>query len=90
VGKRLAATQTQFDTIAANLAHALALIEDCHRAYVEASDHVKRLFNQALFTQILVHKADIAGVLAEPFRTLVGPDLQSLLTKRRSSVLTRA
>lgn len=71
---RLAASQTHFDDIERNLAIALDLSSDCHRAYMTADDHTRRLLNQAFFTKLYVDEEPRAD-LAEPFKTLLGIDV---------------
>ncbi|MDQ1736463.1 MAG: site-specific recombinase [Pseudonocardiales bacterium] len=75
VEARLEATGVQFDTIQANLTAALDLAGDCHRAYLNAGDHTRRLMNQALFDGIYVEEDATRAELAEPFRTLLGPNV---------------
>jgi site-specific DNA recombinase len=71
IESRLSALQTKFDLIEANLKVALNFASDCHRAYVQASDHVRRRFNQAFFTHIYVDEDTVRTELAEPFRMLL-------------------
>ena len=54
------------------LDQALDLIEDCQTAYLQATDPVRRLMNQAFFIRLLVDDDGVRGELAQPFATLVG------------------
>ena len=71
VEERLAATDVRFDAIRANLERALDLSEDCAAAYGQAPDHVRRWFNQAFFTRILVGEDDANGEMTTSVRTVV-------------------
>jgi site-specific DNA recombinase len=53
------------------LSVALDLAQDCARAYRDAPPRVRRMFNQALFTRLLVMEDHTEGELGEPFRTLI-------------------
>lgn len=81
---RLEATQTHFDTIETNLKTALDFASNCHRAYLRASDSVRRLFNQALFEQIFIEEDNVRVTLAEPFKTLLGPEVLGLASSAES------
>jgi site-specific DNA recombinase len=72
---RLIGTQTRFDVIQTNLKIALDLTSDCHRAYLEADDQTRRMLNQALFEQIYLDEEGARARVAEPFGTLIGPDV---------------
>ena len=65
---------------------ALDLLSDCSRAYGRATDTVRRLYNQAFFETILITDGDVRAVLAEPFRTLIGPEvIQAALADAHAS-----
>lgn len=55
------------------LALAFDLLENCPRAYQNAPDHIKKLFNQVFFEKILVYRdKEPKAHLVEPFATLLG------------------
>jgi hypothetical protein len=78
IDARLASGNTQHDVIEQNLRAALDLAADCGRAYRDAADPVRRLLNQALFERLYLGDEGASSDLAEPFRTLLGPDGLSL------------
>jgi site-specific DNA recombinase len=84
---QLAATSNHFDAVERNLHLALDLTERCGEAYEAAPEHIKRMFNQALFEKILVIVDDTAesGItiqtqLRTPFDTLLGTEIRQLDT----------
>ncbi len=82
IESRLAATEMEFTTIQANLRTALDFASDCHRAYMAASDQARRLFNQALFKQLYLNEDGVRATLAEPFQTLLGPEVLAAAGRR--------
>jgi site-specific DNA recombinase len=72
---RLQRASEAAETVEESLTLALDLLSDCHEAYRRASDSVRRLYNQAFFEQIFISDEGISAVLAEPFRTLIGPEV---------------
>jgi hypothetical protein len=54
---------------------ALDLASGCHRAYLQADDHTRRLLNQALFKAIYIDEDGVRAELTEPFKTLLGPEV---------------
>ena len=72
---RLSVTTATFNEIEANLARALNLARDCHAAYLAADPQVRRLFNQAFFTHLYIDDDGLHGEYAEPFGTLLDPDV---------------
>ena len=52
--QRLHSVDADYDNAERNLHAAISLIADCERAYRDASPSVRRQFNQAFFTQILI------------------------------------
>ena len=73
---RLRATEANFETIEANLDKALTIAGDCRAMYRVAGSRVRRLMNQAFFTQIFVDlDGKVRGELAPPFALLLGEDL---------------
>ncbi|MEU9407526.1 recombinase family protein [Streptomyces sp. NPDC048281] len=83
IGSRLAAVQERLEAssvvsskLEANLAAALNLAGDCHAAYEAAEPSVRRMFNQAFFTHLLIHEDDgVHGQHAEPFDVLLAPEV---------------
>ena len=83
IAVRLTATDAHFDTVERNLHTALELTEHCGEAYDAAPEHIKRMFNQALFEKILVIVDDTAegGITIQtqfrpPFDTLLGTEVR--------------
>lgn len=84
ITKQLAAIESQMNlhehtlmVASEHLSEAMELIEDCGRTYRMASDHIKRMMNQAIFSKLWVEsdgrvtaefKAPFT-VIAEPIRT---------------------
>ena len=54
IAAQLEATSTQYEGIERNLQLALDLTVDCGAAYRDAPEHIKRMFNQAFFSKVLV------------------------------------
>ena len=61
IGSQLDRIQAHMETVDANFeearalfADALDLTRDCHAAYLEANENMRRLFNQAFFTKIYI------------------------------------
>ena len=76
----LTAVAVEFDVIEQNVARALELAQDCHAAYVAADSTVRRLFNQAFFEKLYVHRdGEVTHELAEPFKLLLDPELPQIL-----------
>lgn len=77
---RLTATNMEFEQFERALTSALDYATNCHRAYIGAAhvhggNQIRRLLNQAIFTEIYIDDEDIHGELAEPFRTLLSGEL---------------
>jgi site-specific DNA recombinase len=73
---RLRATEANFATIEANLDQALSIAGECQAMYRGAGPRIRRLMNQAFFTQIFIDLDGSArGDLAAPFALLLGDDL---------------
>ena len=80
-----------FDLALRHLNAAISLVGDCERAYREASDTVRRQFNQAFFTQILVDdEYTITGEYAKPFDLLLSDDLRQAAAIRSNENLRAA
>ncbi|MEU8717548.1 recombinase family protein [Streptomyces sp. NPDC048663] len=83
IGSRLAAVQERLDAattasgkLEANLSAALNLAGNCRAAYRMAEPSVRRMFNQAFFTRLLIHEDDgVHGQRAEPFDVLLAPEV---------------
>ena len=70
-----------FDQISENLSYALEMLNDCGKAYRNASDKIKRLMNQAIFEKIYVIcnediPLDIEGKYRPPFDSIIAPTKQ--------------
>ena len=72
---QLEAVQARTDRLSFNLARALDLLTDCHRAYLAADQTTRRLLNQALFEALYIEEDGVRVRLNEPFKTLVGPEV---------------
>lgn len=72
VADRLNALQTEFEVLEQNLYDAIALAGNCYEAYRRAPDALRRTYNQAFFTRILITRDEsIEGELAQPFATII-------------------
>ena len=70
----------RFDEIERNLDAALALVADCLEAYAQASDQLRRTYNQGFFERIWVGEYGVAGAdLKLPFAHLLAHDLTERL-----------
>jgi hypothetical protein len=75
--ERLEAAASEFAQAEVNLEQALVRAGDCHAAYLEASDKLRRQFNMAFFRRICISdEGEVMVELAEPFDTLLGDDLR--------------
>ncbi len=72
VESRLEATTANLEDVGRNVRTALSYAANCYAAYAGATDHIKRLFNQAFFTKIYVEQDYVRTELAEPFKSLLG------------------
>jgi len=80
---RLATLEGDFTSAKTNLAKALALVQDCHAAYLSAPDKLRRQFNQAFFERLLIDdNYTVTGQLAPPFDTLLGDELRQYVARR--------
>ena len=78
--RQLDEVNLSFDVVQNHMERALELAEDCHAAYVDADDSVRRLFNQAFFDKLIVHEdGAVTHELAEPFKLLLDPSLPKQL-----------
>ncbi len=88
---RLAAVTSNFKVAKTNLERALARVGDCAAAYAEAGPALRRQFNLAFFRRLLVDDDDgISGELAEPFDTLLGPELRAAVVAREADAFADA
>jgi site-specific DNA recombinase len=88
---RLAALEGDFTAAEANLTKALALVQDCHRAYLDAPEKTRRQFNQAFFERLLIDDSyTVTGQLAQPFETLLGEELRQYVARRTEADLIDA
>ena len=55
IERQLAAYKADAAEVRQHLTQALDLLEDCHRLYTEAPDHLKKLLNQVFFQRVLVN-----------------------------------
>ena len=85
---RLAVIDGDYATAETNLRKALALARDCEAAYAEASDKVRRQFNQIFFKRLLIDdQYQVIGELAEPFETLLGDEIRLAATSKAEAEL---
>lgn len=74
---RLAEVEGDFKKAESNLQRALTRAGDCAAAYQQAADPLRRQFNLAFFRRLLIDDDyNVSGELAEPFDTLLGPELR--------------
>ncbi len=85
---RMTDIDCNFATAEANLTRALVLARDCEVAYQEASDKVRRQFNQVFFKRLLIDdQYHVIGELAEPFETLLGDEVRLAATLKAEAEL---
>ncbi len=85
---RLAEVEGDFRRAESNLKRALTRVGDCGTAYREASDPLRRQFNLAFYRRLLIDDDyNVSGELAEPFDTLLGPELRRAVAVRNSEKL---
>ena len=88
---RLTAIEGDYATAETNLDKALALVQDCHAAYLSAPDKLRRQFNQAFFERLLIDDTyTVIGQLAQPFETLLGEELRQYVARRNEANLIDA
>jgi site-specific DNA recombinase len=73
IDERLSASAVKFETLQTNLARALDLAEDCLAAYRDAPNHVRRWFNQAFFTRIMISDEGTNGEMTPTMKELTRP-----------------
>jgi site-specific DNA recombinase len=85
---RLAEVEGDFKKAESNLKRALIRVGDCETAYREAAGPLRRQFNLAFFRRLLISdEYTVEGELAEPFDTLLGPELRRVIAVRASEEL---
>jgi site-specific DNA recombinase len=67
----LATADRRLEVALANLDAVLALLGDCHRAYLLAAEDVRRMFNQAFFEAIYISDDDVKPRLTSPVDLLL-------------------
>ncbi len=88
---RLSEIDADFQTAEANLERALTRAGDCEAAYREATPRMRRQFNLAFFTRLLIwDDYTVKGELKEPFATLLGDDLRRVVSAHADEELRRA
>lgn len=82
IARQVGTLNDDHDDLQRTLALALDLLEQCPRAYRNAPDHIKKLFNQVFFEKVLVFRDESPkSQMAEPFAMLVGPQLRLSIEK---------
>ena len=88
---RLAHLEGDFTSAKTNLTKALALVQDCHAAYLSAPDKLRRQFNQAFFERLLIDDTyTVTGHLAQPFDALLGEEVRQYVARRAEAELIDA
>jgi site-specific DNA recombinase len=88
---RLAEVEGDFKKAESNLQRALTRVGDCETAYREAAGPLRRQLNLAFFRRLLIDDDyNVSGVLAEPFDTLLGPELRRAVAVRANEQLQDA
>jgi site-specific DNA recombinase len=88
---RLAEVEGDFRKAESNLNRALTRAGDCMAAYQEAAGPLRRQFNLAYFKRLVIDDDyNVTGELAEPFDTLLGPELRRAVAVRTSEALQDA
>jgi site-specific DNA recombinase len=85
IDDRMSRAQASYDQIEANLTVALTLLDHPQQGYLQARPHVRRLLNQAFFVKLYLEDDGLRAELAEPFATLLGPDLRAALAREEAS-----
>ncbi len=75
IESRLEASLLNIEVVETNLRTALNYASNCYAGYAEASNSVRRLFNQAFFEKVYLEQDEVRVELAEPFKTLLGGEL---------------
>ena len=89
--RRLAEVEGDFHKAEINLRRTLTRAGDCETAYRKADGPLRRQFNLAFFKRLWIEDDySVSGVLAEPFDTLLGPELRRAVAVRASETLQDA
>ena len=86
INSEIKAHECAFESISERLSEALKLVEDCGRTYRMASDHIKRMMNQAIFSNLWVEKdGRITAEFASIFQMLTQPaeDVKALYKQQK-------
>ncbi len=86
INSEIKAHECAFESISERLSEALKLVEDCGRTYRMASDHIKRMMNQAIFSNLWVEKdGRITAEFAPIFQMLTQPaeDVKALYKQQK-------
>ncbi len=79
---RILAEGIEFEIMSDTLKQSLDLIENCAQAYKNASDKIKRAFNQAIFEKILVdNDTELTPVINIPFNILLSYKNSKIVSK---------
>ncbi len=96
---RLEALSAEFTVIEANLDAAIRLAGSWHNAYMRATDHERRMLNQAIFDKLYVTEDGITHDFAESFDLVLGETVvrsavdqidPTVLTARQSEAIDEA
>ncbi len=88
ITRRLETAARCYDEIEHNLELALEIAEDCGKAYRNAPDHIKKIFNRTLFKCIYVDSdTDIRPELKPPFDILLDPRLHASVRREEAKLL---
>jgi site-specific DNA recombinase len=91
VQDRLTTLEGNYNAAEANLNKAIALLRDCEAAYLQASDRLRRQFNQAFFKRLLIDdEYGVTSELAPPFDILLGEDIRQAAALRAEEALRSA
>ena len=86
IDNEIKAHECAFESLSERLSEALELVEDCGRTYRMASDHIKRMMNQAIFSNLWVEKdGRITAEFAPIFQMLTQPaeDVKALYKQQK-------
>ncbi len=87
----MAEVEGDFKKAESNLQRALTRVGDCETAYREAAGPLRRQLNLAFFRRLLIDDDyNVSGELAEPFDTLLGPELRRAVAVRANEQLQDA
>jgi site-specific DNA recombinase len=88
---RLAEIAGDFKAAEINLARALTRAGDCAAAYREADDRLRRQFNMAFFTRLMLSdEGEVTGELAPPFDVILSEELRRAVVSQGEHELGEA